>query len=152
MFEGLKKCATDKAPGRDEYTMRFYLKCWDVLKQDIIEAFHNLHSYVMFEKSFNATFVGLIPKKTGVKELTDFRPFSLRVSFYKLISKFLTERLKRVVDELVNSQQMAFIRDRQIMTIVLIANEAVDSHKTNLVSDPLTLTPVGILDRFLVQF
>ncbi|WMV36298.1 hypothetical protein MTR67_029683 [Solanum verrucosum] len=81
----------------------------------------------MFDKSFNATYMALIPKKKGAKELKDFRPISLVGSFYKLVSKVLTERLKIMVDTLVDSQQMAFIGGRQIMDAVLIANEAVDS-------------------------
>jgi len=92
-----------------------------------MEAFNNFHSQEMFEKSFNATYIALIPKKTGAKELRDFRPISLIGSFYKLLSKVLTERLKRVVGKLVDAQQMAFIKGRQIMDAVLIANEAVDS-------------------------
>ena len=43
------------------------------------------------------------------------------------MSKVLTERLKRVVDKLVDKQQMAFIRGRQIMDAVFIAKEAIDS-------------------------
>ncbi|XP_075111257.1 uncharacterized protein LOC142181712 [Nicotiana tabacum] len=121
----LKMCASDKAPGPDGYTMTFSLS--DILKQVITEAFNNFHSQEMFEKSFNATYIALIPKKTGAQELRDFRPISLIESFYKLLSKVLTERLKRVVGKLVDAQQMAFIKGRQIMDAVLIANEAVDS-------------------------
>lgn len=39
----------------------------------------------------------------------------------------LTERLKKVVDKLVDVQKMAFIKNRQIMDAILIANEVVDS-------------------------
>ncbi|WMV26358.1 hypothetical protein MTR67_019743 [Solanum verrucosum] len=46
---------------------------------------------------------------------------------YKLLSKVLTERLKGVIGKLVDAQQMTFIKGRQIMDAVLIANEAVDS-------------------------
>lgn len=81
----------------------------------------------MFERSFNATFIELIPKKKEAKELWDFRPISLIGSVYNLISKILTERLKRVMDRLINFQQMAFIKGRQFMDAMLIANEAVDS-------------------------
>uniref|UniRef100_A0A1S3X514 Reverse transcriptase domain-containing protein n=1 Tax=Nicotiana tabacum TaxID=4097 RepID=A0A1S3X514_TOBAC len=57
----------------------------------------------------------------------DFRPISLIGSFYKLLSKVLTERLKRVVGKIVDAQQMTFIKGRQIIDAVLIANEAMDS-------------------------
>ncbi|XP_047257604.1 uncharacterized protein LOC124889669 [Capsicum annuum] len=60
-----------------------------------MEAFHNFHSSEIFEKSFNATYIALIPKKAGAKELKDFRPISLIGSFYKLISKVLTERTEQ---------------------------------------------------------
>lgn len=46
---------------------------------------------------------------------------------YKLLSKVLTERLKRVIDRLVDVQLMTFIKNMQIMDAILIANEVVDS-------------------------
>ncbi|KAF3652347.1 hypothetical protein FXO37_17559 [Capsicum annuum] len=127
VYNCLKMCVEDKAPGLDSYTMGFCIKCWEILKHDIMEGLHNIHSQEVFEKSFNSTYITLIPKKNGANELKDFRPISLVGSFYKLISKVLTERLKKVVENLVDSQQMAFIKGRQIMDAVLIANEAVDS-------------------------
>uniref|UniRef100_A0A0V0GQC7 Putative ovule protein n=1 Tax=Solanum chacoense TaxID=4108 RepID=A0A0V0GQC7_SOLCH len=87
-------CAMDKAHGPDGYTMGFFIKCWDVVKKDIMDTFKNFHSHNIFEKSFNATYIALIPKKKGAKELRDFRPISLIGSVYKLLSKVLMERLK----------------------------------------------------------
>jgi len=46
----------------------------------------------------------LIPKKVGAKELKDFSPIRLTRCIYKVISKLLTERLKRVISKLVNLQ------------------------------------------------
>ena len=60
------------------------------------------------------------------KNLTDFRPISLIGSVYKIISKVLTERLKKVMHKLVDTQQLAFIKGRQIMDAILMANECVD--------------------------
>jgi len=123
----LKQCATDKAPGPDGFTMGFYIKCWEVVKGDIMETFQHFHEQGRFERSLNSTFIALIPKKKGAKELRDFRPISLIGSMYKIFSKVLTERLKKVMSKLVDSQQLAFIKGRQIMDVVLIANEVVDS-------------------------
>jgi len=36
------------------------------MKQDIIDAFRIFHEHEVFEKSFNATFIALIPKRKGV--------------------------------------------------------------------------------------
>jgi hypothetical protein len=53
--------------------MAFFQKCWDILKYDIMAVFAKFHYRGKFEKSFNATFVSLIPKKTGAMEGKDFR-------------------------------------------------------------------------------
>jgi hypothetical protein len=37
-----------------------------------VAVFKELHSRGKFEKSFNATFVSLIPKRTGAVEIKDF--------------------------------------------------------------------------------
>ncbi|CAN4127918.1 unnamed protein product [Withania somnifera] len=97
----LKLCAVDKAP-RSDGTMGFYIKCWDVIKVDIMKPFQNFYDQEMFERrSFNATFVALIPKKKGASELRDCRPISLIESVYKIFSKVLNER---VMEKLVESQ------------------------------------------------
>ncbi|WMV19117.1 hypothetical protein MTR67_012502, partial [Solanum verrucosum] len=99
----------------------------EILKENIIKAIQEFQARQITEKSFNATFVALIPKKAGAAELKDFRPISLITGVYKVIAKLLAERLKRVIDKLVNKNQMAFIKGRQIMDAALIASECVDS-------------------------
>lgn len=97
------------------------------MKEDIKGMIHEFYNNQRTERSFNATFVALIPKKVGAFELKDFRPISLISGIYKVLAKLLAERLKKVVDKLVNKHQMAFIKGRQIMDAALIASECVDS-------------------------
>lgn len=55
-----------------------------------------------FEKSLNTIFVVLIPKKGGAKDLKVFRPISFVVSLYKILTKVLVNRLKKVIGEVVS--------------------------------------------------
>jgi hypothetical protein len=117
----------DKAPGPDGFTLAFYQKCWSVLKADVMRVFHHFHAYGSFVKSLNATFVTLIPKKAGAKEVKDFRPISLLGSLYKILAKVLANRLRVVLGNLITPTQNAFIKGRQILDSVLIASECIDS-------------------------
>lgn len=67
VYSRLKMCVMDKSLGLDGFTMGFFIKCWEILKKDIMEAFHNFYEQEMFEKSFNATYIALIPKKNEPK-------------------------------------------------------------------------------------
>ena len=79
------------------------------------------------EKSLNASFLALIPKKMDAVEVKDFRPISLVGGIYKIISKVLANRLRRVVHGLISNSQNAFVKGRHILDSVLIASECIDS-------------------------
>jgi hypothetical protein len=81
----------------------------------------------MFEKSHNATFIALIPKKSGVVDIMDFRPISLVGGVYKIIAKVIANRLKIVMEKISSKLQNAFIKGRRILDFVLIANKYLDS-------------------------
>jgi hypothetical protein len=48
-----------KAPRLDGFSMACFQKCWEVMKEDILQVFKEFHSSRKFEKSFNPTFVSL---------------------------------------------------------------------------------------------
>lgn len=65
ILESIKACAGDKAPGPDGYTMASFSQCLDVIRHELVAVIQNFHARECLEKSVNATFVALIPKKGG---------------------------------------------------------------------------------------
>jgi hypothetical protein len=127
VWEVIKGMDRDKAPGLDGFTMAFFQDCWGVVKGNLMAVFSEFYDQGKFVKSINSTFIALIPKTHGAKEIKDFRPISLVGEIYKIIAKVLANRMRRVMDRIISKPQNAFFKGRQILDSVLIANECLDS-------------------------
>lgn len=127
MMRSFKLCAVDKAPGPNGFTMEFFIKYWEAVKQDIMKAFQIIYDNEMFGKSFNATFIALIPKKKGANELRDFRPISLIGLHIQYILPSYNREVERCDDKASWLTTNGLHPIRQIMDVVLVANEVVGS-------------------------
>jgi hypothetical protein len=56
-------------------------------------------------------------------DVKDFHPISLVGGVYKILSQVLANRLKLVLGKIISNSHNSFIRGRNIMGLVLIANE-----------------------------
>ena len=87
---------------------------------------NEFHASGVVNRAVNETYIALIPKKHGSCKISDYQPISLVTSLYKIISKVLISQLKEVLDSTILKNQGAFVANRQILDVVLMANEVVE--------------------------
>ena len=75
--------------------------------------------------STNSSFLALISKEKGAKKFNRFRPISLYNTGYKVITKIMANRLKRILPKLIPKNQGGFVRGRQIMDNIILVQEAI---------------------------
>ena len=78
----------------------------------------------------NSTSLSLIPKEKNPTTIKIFRPISLCNSSYKILSKVIANRIKKVIPLLIFENQGGFIVGRQIYDNILLVQEAIHSSQS----------------------
>jgi len=82
--------------------------------------------YGFIPRGCNASFIALVLKKDNPSNLNEFRPISLVGCVYKILSKVLTNRLKKVLSSVRDLNQSTFLGGRGLLASILVTNEMVD--------------------------
>jgi len=83
----------------------------------------------VFPVGLNHTYITLIPKVKSLEHVTEFRPIALCNILYKLISKVLANRLKKILPKIISDSQSAFQADKAISDNILVAFETLHHMK-----------------------
>jgi hypothetical protein len=102
---------------------------WSNIDSDIIQLFADFHEGKVDIASLNYGIITLHPKTSDAARIQQFRPICLLNCLYKLITKTLIVRIEKVADKLIHHNQTTFIKDRNIMTGVMILHEILHETK-----------------------
>ncbi|PNY16161.1 cysteine-rich receptor-like protein kinase, partial [Trifolium pratense] len=101
----------NKSPGPDGFNFNFLKSCWSTVKSDIMEFLGEFYVNATLPKAITSSFLTLIPKSGHPQSLSEYRPICLMGCLYKILSKLMASRLKRVLGKLISPCQSAFLLD-----------------------------------------
>ena len=116
-----------KAPGLDGMPPIFFQHFWPLVGDEVTTTVLQFLNTATFPCHLNHTFISLIPKVKNPKLFSEFRPINLCNILYKIFSKVLANRMKKVLPTLITEHQSAFTKSRLISDNVLVAFESLHS-------------------------
>ena len=128
--EALFQMHPTKAPGLDSMNPLFFQKYWLIVGTDISNAMIDCLSSGKFLKSINFSHITLISERKNLVLVSHFRPISLCNMIFKIFSKVLANRLKKIMGDIISECQSAFVADRVITDNILISFETLHYMKS----------------------
>ena len=119
----LKQMAPLKSPRPDGMPPIFYQNYWSLVGSDVVDAILMNLNTGTFPPSLGHSFITLIPKVNNPEYISQCRPISLSNVLYRVYSKVLANRLKKLLPKIVSEQQSAFMTDRLISDNIMVVFE-----------------------------
>lgn len=110
----------------DSFNFKFIQECWCFLEEDIFKFAMEFHKTATLPKAITTSFLALIIINFNPQGLNEHRRICLVGCLYKIISKILANRFKKVLASLISSSHTTFVPGRQILNGVLALNEIID--------------------------
>ena len=113
--KALNQMNENSAPGPNGLTVKFYKTFFTELAPLLVKMIDRAINGEGLSAELKQSHITLIPKDSGDPLLTkNYRPISLLNIEYKLITKVLANKISPFLDSIVNSDQAAAIKDRNI--------------------------------------
>jgi hypothetical protein len=148
ILKALKELKNGSSPGNDGITIEFIKMFWNYLHKLLTASFNHSFSTGNLSITQNKAVIVLIHKGKDLQrcELNNWRPISLTNSDYKLLAKCLALRLSRVVRDIVNSDQVGYIKGRRVSSLLRLVDDVTD--QLNVLDKPGILLAVDYTKAF----
>jgi len=129
--EALNDMSLNKSPGSDGLTVEFYKALWDTLKEHYLNSINYSIANQSLTELQKQGLISLISKSgKDLELLTNWRPISLLNIDYKIATKAVANRMKKIINKIISSNQTGFIKGRYIGENVRLIQEVI-AHLNN---------------------
>ena len=117
----------NKSPGIDGIPAEFYKEFYPLPKKDLEEIFKKvLFTLKTTPKTWNEAIIILIPQETEkLDELKYWRPISLLCTDYKILAKINSNRLKKILPEIMSIEQNCLVPQRTIFNNLFLIRDLI---------------------------
>ena len=105
----IRSMAENKTPGFDGFPVELYDNNWELIGNDLLGMYNTVLETGRLGDSQRKAIITLIPKNNSITSINNYRPISLLCVDYKILSKLLAERLKKVLHKVINSKQFCCV-------------------------------------------
>lgn len=111
----LADLSKDKSPGTDGFSVNFFKFFWRHLGGFLVRSLNRGYQTGLLSKSQRQGIITLIPKGNKPRQIIqNWRPISLLNTSYKILSKAMANRMRKVLYKLINADQKGFMKGRFI--------------------------------------
>ena len=101
----------------------FFQHFWPLIGNVVSKTVLDFLNFGIVPLNFNETHIVLNPKIKEPKKVTNYHPISLCNVVYKLASKVIANRLKKILPSIISDTHCAFVHGRLITDNVLVTFE-----------------------------
>ena len=121
----VKMMRKGKSPGLDGIPAEFYQK-FEFAAEWLHEVYKEILDTGLMTETMRTSIVKLLFKKNDRKRIGNYRPISLLCSDYKILAKIVTERMKKVLTQLIGVEQQGFVEEGDIAGNLLLVKEMIE--------------------------
>jgi exonuclease III len=103
--ETVKKGKRKKSPGPDGINHEFFIKEWDIIKEDLKDIINDMYINGSISDAQKHGHIVCLPKNTNSMSPDNFRPLTLLNTDYKILTRIIANRLKPRADNILHRNQ-----------------------------------------------